>query len=370
MNFGVIIRGWYEKNKRVLPWRLTTDPYAIWISEVILQQTRIDQGLAYYLRFMENFPDIGSLARAGEDRVLKIWQGLGYYSRARNLHHTAKYISKHLGGIFPATYQELLELRGIGPYTAAAIASICFGEPRAVVDGNVSRVIARLYGVDEPVNRPPGTRLVARLAQQLMDEAAVAGPRAVQESPAAYSRSGGASLPGIHNQAMMEFGALQCIPLSPRCGECPLAGGCSAYATGRVGQLPVKIRGRKPVNRWFYFYVITSNGETVLEKRGNTDIWGSLYQFPLVESTSERTEQEALEEISRILGERETTLRSFSPPVRHQLTHRTIFARFIHLEVSSLGQGLPGGWIVVPADRMDQYPVPRLIHRYLESVNF
>jgi len=359
----LIIRAWYEKNKRELPWRRTRDPYCIWISEVILQQTRVDQGIDYYKRFIETFPDVGSLALAGEDQVLKMWQGLGYYSRARNLHRAAKYILEQRGGVFPRTYNELLELSGVGPYTAAAIASICFGEARAVVDGNVARVIARLFGVDEPVNGPEGMKQVSRLARELLEE----------ETPAPYSvihEPEGSTGPGRHNQAMMEFGALQCIPHSPFCEACPLSLRCNANLTGRVKELPLKVRGKKPVDRWFCFYIITSNGETVLEKRDDTDIWGSLYQFPMVESEGPRSDEEAVEEIARLLKDRKMTLKHFSGPVRHQLTHRTIHARFIHLEASSLLPGLPPGWIVVPRDQVDRYPVPRLIHRYLESVKF
>jgi len=374
MNFGetfssteLIIRGWYKKNSRQLPWRQTRDPYSIWISEVILQQTRVDQGLDYYKRFIETFPDMGFLARAEEDQVLKIWQGLGYYSRARNLHHTAKYISEHRGGQFPDTYNELLKLRGVGPYTAAAIASICFGEARAVVDGNVARVIARLYGVEEPVNRPDGMKRISRLAQELMEEGTEEG---ADKHYSSLHEPAGSTSPGRHNQAMMEFGALQCVPVAPRCEECPLARLCNAYQTGRVEVLPLKVRGKRPVDRWFYFYIITSNGETILEKRDDTDIWGSLYQFPMVESNGPRSEEEAVEEIAPMLKERKITLQHLSGPIRHQLTHRTIHARFIHMEVSSLQPGLQPGWIVVPRDQIERYPVPRLIHRYLESVKF
>ena len=363
MNFGVIIREWYQKNNRELPWRRTRDPYAIWISEVILQQTRVDQGLDYYNRFIEAFPDVDSLALAGEDQVLKIWQGLGYYSRARNLHRAAKHILENRGGHLPGTYNELLELRGVGPYTAAAIASICFGEARAVVDGNVARVIARLYGVEEAVNRPEGMRQVSRLAQEMLEEGTETPGRTLHE-PAVLTG------PGLHNQAMMEFGALQCIPVSPRCEECPLASMCNANLTGRVEELPLKVRGKKPVDRWFFFYIITSNGETILEKRDDADIWGSLYQFPMVESEGPRSGEEAVEEISHVLKDRKMTLQHISGPVRHQLTHRTIHARFIHMEASTLLPELPPGWIVVPRDQVDRYPVPRLIHRYLESVKF
>lgn len=361
MKFGETIRRWFKKNRRELPWRLTSDPYNIWISEVILQQTRVDQGLAYYKRFIDAFPDVDSLAHAGENEVLKIWQGLGYYSRARNLHQTARDIMELREGQFPRTYDDMLELKGIGPYTAAAIASICFGEAKAVVDGNVSRVIARLYGVDEPINRPAGVKQIALLAQELMEVGMNEHAYTVHEPSGTFD-------PGNHNQAMMEFGALQCLPVSPHCEECPLACHCNARLTGRVEQLPVKIPGKRPVDRWFNFYIITSDGETILEKRGDTDIWRSLYQFPMFESKAPRTEQEMLEEMQRIFNDRHVCFKGFSDPIRHQLTHRTIHARFIHLEVSPLNSNLPLEWIIVPIDQIDQYPVPRLIHRYLESV--
>jgi A/G-specific adenine glycosylase len=360
MNFGetysstaLIIRTWFEKNKRELPWRLTADPYPVWISEVILQQTRVDQGLAYYKRFMEAFPDVASLASAGEDEVLKIWQGLGYYSRARNLLRAAKDVMELRKGIFPCHYNDLLELRGVGPYTAAAIASICFGEARAVVDGNVSRVIARLYGVDEPINRPAGARQISRLARELMEEG---------------RESAGSFHPGTHNQAMMEFGALQCIPLSPRCEECPLAGRCHSKLSGRVDQVPVKVQGQKPVDWWCYFFILTSGGKTILEKRDHTGIWRSLYQFPMTEHRAEQAREQVVKQLKGFLGDGTLTIQSFSKPIRHQLSHRTIHAQFIHAEISSFSRDLPPGWLVVPVSHIEDYPVPRLIHRYLESV--
>ncbi|MCJ7715495.1 MAG: A/G-specific adenine glycosylase, partial [Anaerolineales bacterium] len=228
MKNGGIIRGWYEKNKRDLPWRRTRDPYKIWMSEVILQQTRVNQGTKYYLRFIKSFPDVTALARADEDEVLKLWQGLGYYSRARNLHQAAKSVVEQMKGEIPGSYADLLKLKGVGGYTASAIASICFREPRAVVDGNVSRVIARLYGMDEPINSTRGGKLINSLAHDLLDR----------------------NDPGTHNQAMMEFGALQCVPVSPDCEKCPLMNYCEAWATGRVNLLPVKIPKLKPVERW------------------------------------------------------------------------------------------------------------------------
>ena len=351
MNFGGIIHGWYKKNKRDLPWRATRDPYHIWLSEVILQQTRVSQGMETYNRFIDAFPDVASLAGAGEDQVLKLWQGLGYYSRARNLHQAAKDVVETGGGRIPDTYEGLLELKGVGVYTASAIASICFGEPRAVVDGNVSRVIARLFGMDEAINAAAGSRVVHALAGKMLERGLAEGGD-----------------PGTHNQAMMEFGALQCIPVSPPCGTCPLANGCAARLTGRVNALPVKIPKRKPVDRWMYFFIMTCDGVTILTKRGDRDIWRSLYQFPLVESEGSLPEEEIVNNLPGEMWPNRPHSLKISPTIRHQLTHRTLHARFIHVELTSWPRPLPKGWIPVPLDRLDGYPVPRLIHRYMETV--
>ncbi len=356
MKIDGIIRGWYEKNKRDLPWRQTRDPYKIWMSEVILQQTRVNQGLNYYLRFINNFPDVTALARADEDEVLKIWQGLGYYSRARNLHQAAKTIVDQMNGEMPHSYAELLKLKGIGHYTASAIASICFEEPCPVVDGNVSRVIARLYGMDEPVNSSRGVKLINSLAQNLLDR----------------------NDPGTHNQAMMEFGALQCVPVSPDCQRCPLKHQCEAWATSRVDLLPVKIPKRKPVERWMYFYILLCDGETIIEKRGADGIWKSLYQFPMIESEVPLTDEESVGPmLTQVLtGNKVTNTRSVrleqlsilnvSNSIRHQLTHRTIHARFIHVNLPFWPHQLPSGWIKIKLDRLDDFAVPRLINRYME----
>jgi A/G-specific adenine glycosylase len=373
MKIGGILGGWFEKNKRELPWRLTDDPYRVWISEVILQQTRVDQGLSYYNNFISTFPDVETLATAQQEEVLKIWQGLGYYSRARNLHQAAKDIAGRQKGAFPGNYNDLLKLKGVGPYTAAAIASICFGEAKAVVDGNVSRVIARLFGVEDPINRPAGERQIALLAQEVMDEAMI---NTQDDNPFD---------PGTHNQAVMEFGALHCTPTSPACHECPLSRVCMALLSGKVEQLPLKIKGKKPVAQWFYFYIIKDQKEVILTKRDNKGIWASLYQFPLAECGGPHTEEEMMgslwrntmyqpdkEDLSQSVNEEafgpNPTFTGISAPIVHQLTHRTIHARFIHLELKNLYAGLPEGWIRVKLDEVDQYPLPRLIHRYLESV--
>jgi len=346
MKIGGNIRGWYEKNKRDLPWRQINDPYKIWISEVILQQTRINQGLDYYLSFIKNFPDVASLAHASEDEVLKLWQGLGYYSRARNLHHAARYVVEEMDGEMPRSYDGLLKLKGVGSYTASAIASICFDEPRAVVDGNVSRVIARLFGLDEPINSTQGYKNISSLADELLDR----------------------NNPGTHNQAMMEFGALQCVPVSPDCKRCPLFDHCEARKSDRVNLLPVKIPKRKPVERWMYFYILLCNGETIITKRGTEGIWKSLYQFPMMESEAPFSDEKILGPMlaQLIEGAGQVTILKISDPVRHQLTHRTIYARFIHVNLESWPHQLPGGWMKIFSEQLDDFPVPRLINRYME----
>ena len=346
MKFGRIIREWYKKNKRDLPMRQTRDPYRTWVAEVILQQTRMDQGLPYLERFLNAFPDVAALASAPEEKVLKLWQGLGYYSRARHLQASARQVVEQMNGLMPGDYQGLLALKGVGKYTAAAIASWCYGEARAAVDGNVSRVIARLYGIEEPVNAPAGAKQVNALAGDLLHR----------------------SDPGEHNQAMIDFGAILCTPLSPRCEECPLAAHCQAYLSGNIKKFPVKIRGKKPLSRWYYFYIMTSGGETVLEKRGNTGIWRSLYQFPMMEYRVPRSEAEMVQDIGELYSGGEVRVTELSPPIRHQLSHRTIHARFVHVELASLNDGLPPEWMLVPVGQIDEYPLPRLIHRYLESV--
>jgi A/G-specific adenine glycosylase len=398
----LILREWYEKNKRDLPWRRNTDPYRVWLSEIILQQTRVSQGLDYYLKFVRTFPDVHSLAEADEQEVLLLWQGLGYYSRARNLHQAARTVAFEMGGRFPDTYEALLKLKGVGSYTAAAIASICFKEPRAVVDGNVSRVIARLYGLDEPVNSGPGSRLVATMAQELLEE-----------------DINGYDDPGLHNQAVMEFGALQCIPSSPDCQTCPLSMVCQARLSNRVDSLPVKKPKRKPVDQWMYFFIISDGKNVLLERRGTDDIWKSLCQFPLVKSPSllemeripsllEKVMVKDLRSESRRLNleEAEFQIRRISPEIRHQLSHRTLHARFIHVltsksiinsflpqKESSIAEdsqskqddqllveearkegysadSIPLSPFAIRLDDLGNYPLPRLISRYLESESF
>ena len=377
MNFGGIVVEWYKKNKRDLPWRRSRDPYLVWISEVILQQTRVKQGLEYYNKFASTFPDVASLAAASEEQVLKLWQGLGYYSRARNMHQAAKELVKNQGGKMPASYEGLLAMKGVGVYTASAVSSICYGEQKAVVDGNVSRVLARYFGVEEAVNSTAGKRIIDQLSGKVMEEGSENG--SVQRS---FGSSSGDTWAGTHNQAMMEFGALQCVPVSPRCGECPLAASCNARLSDRVEKLPLKIPKRLPLERWMYFYVIVCDGETILTKRGEQGIWRSLYHFPVLESPEEHSEEEMMGGLfKRLLGKLTLSAEEALPgglpvfsdpsgPIRHQLTHLTIHASFVQVKLDALPSPLPGEYIRIAMSELEQYPVPRLMERYMEVAKF
>ena len=253
MSFSEIILHWYTENKRLLPWRSTKDPYKIWLSEIILQQTRVNQGIPYYHKFLNNYPTIGHLANAKEDQVLKLWQGLGYYSRARNLHKTAQTISFKFKGKFPDNYHDLLKLKGIGDYTASAIASICYDEAKPVVDGNVYRVLSRFFAVDIPINSSKGAKYFKKLAKEVMD------PEYIRD----------------YNQGIMEFGALQCTPKLPKCGSCPLGTNCMALHENRISSLPVKLKKAEIRNRYFnYLVVIDGANRTQLRQRRGKGIWG------------------------------------------------------------------------------------------------
>lgn len=317
--------GWYEANKRSLPWRETTDPYAIWVSEVILQQTRVAQGLDYFVRFMQAFPDVGALASADEDEVLRVWQGLGYYSRARNMHAAARQIVAH--GCFPQTYEEILNLKGVGAYTAAAVGSFAFGLPCAVVDGNVCRVVSRLFAIEEPVDVREGRRLVEGFAQALLPEGQSA----------------------LFNQAVMEFGALQCVPSAPRCEVCPLADKCLALARGLVGALPRKSHRTKVADRYFHYFLIDDGGSLYLRKRTSDDIWRGLYELPMKEVAADDAEEDSLP-VKR---------------VRHVLSHQVIHASLYRQKHDA---PLPPhkDWLVVPWGELDKYALPRLVQILLE----
>lgn len=333
---------WYRGHRRELPWRKTNEPYRIWLSEVILQQTRVEQGLRYYEAFLERFPDVRDLADASEEEVLRMWQGLGYYTRARNLHRTARYIAYERDGEFPREFEELRGLRGIGPYTAAAIASFSFGKRTPVVDGNVERVIARLYEVEEAVNAQKGKKRVNELADLTMGEA----------DPAEF------------NQAIMEFGAVQCVPKNPDCPNCPIKGQCRAYQSGKVEALPVKKKGRKARQRYFNYLYLRNEEGPVLEQRRERDIWQNLFQLPLIETNSPVGEKELREGAlpSPPFYDNSAKLELVAEE-RHTLSHQRIHARFWKAPLPEADW--PESWFQVSEEALDRYAFPRLIERFL-----
>ena len=342
MIFSEKILLWYSQNKRELPWRTTNDPYRIWLSEIILQQTRVSQGLPYYKRFIEHFPTVSDLATSSEEQVLKLWQGLGYYSRARNAHITAKYVSEKLNGIFPETYDELIKLKGIGDYTASAIASICFNQPKAVVDGNVFRVLSRYFGVSDPINTGKGLRYFRNLAHEVMNRENIKD----------------------YNQAIMEFGAIQCIPVNPKCEQCPLKDGCVAFAEHKVEVLPIKLRKNKVRKRHFNYLVgIDAQNNTQLVQRTNNDIWKRLYEFPLLESHSELDIPDVLPHCKDLLmlREVESVYENNSEPVIHKLSHQHLYTKFWIVKTNDK---FDGG---IPLDKIEKYPVPVLIADFIKT---
>ncbi|WP_299618650.1 A/G-specific adenine glycosylase [uncultured Tenacibaculum sp.] len=339
MDFSKVLINWYLKNNRELPWRKTKNPYHIWLSEIMLQQTRVAQGLPYYLKFTEAFPTVFDLANADESYVLKLWQGLGYYSRARNLHFTAKYIAEELNGVFPNTYKGLLKLKGVGDYTASAIASICYNEPTAVVDGNVYRVLSRYYGIDTPINSTKGIKDFKELAQQIIDKENI----------------------GTYNQAIMDFGAIQCKPKSPNCGECPLSDSCIALAKNRVDELPVKEKKLKIKKRYFNYLVVENNGETILNKREGKGIWEGLYEFPLIETNKSIDVEDLVNtaEFNKLFNE-EVKIQLFNTKdVVHKLSHQHLFTKFWIVTTKNLEAEL------IKWKNVAEYPVPVLINNFL-----
>ena len=339
---------WYAENHRDLPWRHHPTPYQVWISEVILQQTRVNQGYEYYLRFIERWPTVAHLAQASEEEVLKMWQGLGYYSRARNLHQCAKQVVELYGGDFPSDFNKLLKLKGVGNYTAAAIASIAFNLPHAVVDGNVYRVLSRLFDIDSPINSNEGQAVFAQTAEQLLNR----------------------EQPGLHNQAMMEFGALQCTPKNPACLHCPLQAQCLAFAHQTVLQRPVKLQKLKVSTRYFNYLVIRIEDKLYLRKRSGNDIWKNLYDFPCVESTTPMTVEEVVstEQFQQLIEGKPFTITKTSPIFTHKLTHRTIMAQFIEIKLDKeLLRIETKDLILTPEKDLGLYPIPRLIDLYLNT---
>jgi A/G-specific adenine glycosylase len=345
--FSPKIVQWYGQNKRDLPWRDTNDPYKIWLSEIILQQTRVSQGLPYYERFIAAYPTIASLARASEQEILRLWQGLGYYSRARNLHKCAKEVSGGFGGVFPKTYESLKVLPGIGDYTAAAIASFAFKQPVAVVDGNVFRVLSRIYGIDTPINSLKGKKEFSDLANDLI----------------------GLKHPDLHNQAMMEFGATFCTPKNPSCEDCVFQNSCFAFQNDMQEQLPVKLKLKKTRNRYFHYLVFRKGKSLMMKKRGQKDIWEGLYDFPVIENAGEVN-------LKKILKS-EPSLKSIEAKdiavtdiYKHVLTHQTIYCRFVIVNFKNTTPGIEKAAKFYSMEKIKQLPKPVLVTRFLSDNAF
>lgn len=346
MFFQEAIISWYSIHKRFLPWRHNPEPYKVWLSEIILQQTRVDQGLPYYEKFIRAYPDLLSFANAPEEDILKLWQGLGYYSRARNMLVAANQVITEHGGEFPLTAIALKKLKGIGDYTGAAISSACFNEPVAVVDGNVYRVLSRFFGIALPINESAGKKLFAEIAQQLLP-----GARA-----------------GIYNQAIMDFGALQCKP-QPVCPECTLKLRCIAYADNLVKTLPVKSGKTKVRNRYFNYLVILVSDKVFIQKRGEGDIWQGLFDFPLIETAAESDIDELLggQRLVSLLAGNDFQLKSEVKLFKHILSHQVIYARFWEFTINEPAAVLRDEFIQVEWQDLENYAMSRLARRFLDE---
>ena len=349
MAFSGKILDWYHQNKRSLPWRESINPYKIWLSEIILQQTRVAQGTPYYLRFVEEFPTVHHMAKASEEEVLKLWQGLGYYSRARNLHTTAKIVVNQYNGNFPDTYKELLKLKGVGDYTASAISSICFNEPQAVVDGNVYRVLSRYFGIDIPINSTEGIKYFKSLAENVMDINDIRD----------------------YNQGIMEFGAIQCSPKKPLCLHCTLSESCVALQKGIVDQLPVKLKKTKVRNRYFNYLIpiykdTDGNLFTNLQQRKGKGIWQNLWEFPLLESNSILEMEDVNNRYKEVLGGiDEVELLEFNEvAIIHKLSHQHLHTKFWILNTNS---EIPNQ---ISIEKIKEFPVPVLIADFIKAFKF
>lgn len=334
-----------SQNTRSMPWKGEKDPYKIWLSEIILQQTRVEQGLAYYEKFIVAFPTIQHLAKAPEQKVFKLWEGLGYYTRCRNLIATAQKIVKDYKGQFPATYNEIKALKGIGPYTAAAVASFAFNEPKAVVDGNVQRVIARYFGISTPIDTTAGKKLYQELATALLDT----------------------DEPGLYNQAIMDFGAVICKPQNPLCTICSQQTDCEAFKHDLVKQLPVKEKSLTKKKRWFYYFIIKYQHRFYVRQRTDKDIWQDLHEFVLYEADA--PVQEAFQELpflKKLLGRQSYSVSHISKVYHQQLTHQLIHGQFITVTVLKPVAALKD-CILIDSKQLKQYAFPRMINTFLEE---
>ncbi|MEZ5053291.1 MAG: A/G-specific adenine glycosylase [Chitinophagales bacterium] len=338
--FSNILLEWYNPTTRKLPWKKTNDAYKIWISEIILQQTRVEQGMPYYLAFIKNYPTVKQLANAPLDDVLKLWEGLGYYSRARNLHTAARQVMENHNGKFPCSHEEMLQLKGIGKYTAAAIASFAFQLPHAVVDGNVYRVLTRVFGIHIPIDTAKGKQQIEQLAHELLDKLQ----------------------PHIYNQAIMDFGALVCKPQQPLCSTCPFVSNCKAYLKNEINSLPVKSKKIVKTNRFFHYFILFDTVSIYIQQRDGNDIWKGLHEFPLVETKSEDSQAEIkiwLQEIG---------IKSVQPVLisKQILSHQNIYANFYELKWKNL-PNLEKMYIKIKMTDINQYAFPKIIRSYLQD---
>lgn len=342
MDFSNILINWYLQNKRDLPWRHTKNPYNIWLSEIILQQTRVVQGLPYYNKFIKSFPNVESLANAEEEKVLKLWQGLGYYSRARNLHTTAKFINEQLKGEFPKNYNDLLKLKGVGEYTAAAIASFSFDEDVAVVDGNVFRVLSRFFGIESDISENKTKKEFQDLAKSLLPKGKASN----------------------FNQAIMEFGATQCVPKSPNCCDCIFNSNCYALQKNKINELPVKKKKIKVKNRYLNYVVVKdSNANFLIEKRTDNGIWKNLFQFPLVETEKALNENKILDLIKKEFTA-DNVLQLNSEPIIHKLSHQHLYIRFFEITKNNVIKK------AISYEEMIKKPFPIVLHNFIQSNYF
>ena len=346
MDFAQTIIDWYKHHKRDLPWRHTSDPYVIWLSEIIMQQTRVEQGTPYFKRFAETYPTVADFASAEEGEILKLWQGLGYYSRGRNMHFTAQTIMEEHGGYFPSDYDSLLKLKGIGEYTAAAISSFSANEARAVVDGNVFRLLARYFGIDITINSGKGKKVFTELANELIDKKQA----------------------GTYNQAAMEFGSLVCKPKNPDCPLCPLQPGCVAYHTGQIHTLPVKIKTQQIRVRYFNYIIAIDERGILMNKRGPNDIWENLYELPLFET-------EKMLDVGNLIAQENfvnafgtnISVKSITGPIKHILSHQKLYTTFIEIEKYSEDYTLKNDWMYVKMEDLESLAQPKLIFHFFKN---
>jgi A/G-specific adenine glycosylase len=344
MNFSDELVNWYKNNKRDLPWRNTTDAYIIWLSEIILQQTRVEQGLPYFNRFAERYPTVGSFAAAAEDEILKLWQGLGYYSRGRNMLKTAQMVQAQYNGIFPGSYSQLISLKGIGEYTAAAIASFSANEAKAVVDGNVYRVLARYFGIDTPVNSTAGKKTFQLIANDVLNQ----------------------QQPGLHNQAIMEFGAMLCKPKNPACGICPVRTGCFAFTHNATTALPVKLKKLKVRERIFYYFLVTDGKTILMNKRGENDIWANMYDLPAIETSTKLSfkEIENLPQLKEYFDK--VSISEILPTQKHVLTHQHLYLNLVILV--NKPHKLANNWFYTEVENLNKLALPKGIFIFLKNI--